>query len=295
MKFNEIEYSGKLCSKIKKYYASYADEIGYQEFSDQYLKAQLENKLAKYVFEEVTSFSSQTNKIKILDIGSGLGGTIAEFRRNGIDCFGVEPDRIAIKITKDRLFEEKLGDPGVLCQGVGESLPFHSKSFDLVCSITVIEHVKNLEEYLREAYRVLKPDGEIFIIAPNYFSFWEGHYRLYTPPYIMYLSKGFFKLYSKLFARNPKYTNRLNFKINPVYLKKLFRETDFKNIKDISLNRMKKLFNYPEELVDNTMREKIEKIRSNLFLRFIIKTVINIIGVTKVYHPIVLIAQKLEE
>lgn len=50
--------------------------------------------------------------------------------------------------------------------GVAEQLPFADASFDAVLSLNVLEHVKDPFQAAREIMRVLKPGGEVFVVAP---------------------------------------------------------------------------------------------------------------------------------
>lgn len=49
-----------------------------------------------------------------------------------------------------------------------DPLPFEADTFDIVCSLAVIEHLENTDHFLREAYRVLKPGGVFYISTPNF-------------------------------------------------------------------------------------------------------------------------------
>lgn len=49
---------------------------------------------------------------------------------------------------------------------VGQSLPFADASFDLVLSLSVLEHVDDPFACAEELARVVKPDGKIFCVAP---------------------------------------------------------------------------------------------------------------------------------
>jgi len=50
----------------------------------------------------------------------------------------------------------------------GESLSFNAHSFDYIILSHIISVVDNPEKLLEETYRVLKPDGKIFIL--NHFT-----------------------------------------------------------------------------------------------------------------------------
>ena len=63
-----------------------------------------------------------------------------------------------------------LTEPLYLTQGDITSLPFRSKSFDLVLCSEVLEHIPNWEQALLELSRVLKDTGSLIISTPNNFS-----------------------------------------------------------------------------------------------------------------------------
>ena len=57
----------------------------------------------------------------------------------------------------------------------GMALPFADRSFDLVLSHAVIEHVSDAALYLRECRRVLRPDGRLYLSTAPYLSFAGAH------------------------------------------------------------------------------------------------------------------------
>ncbi len=48
----------------------------------------------------------------------------------------------------------------------GKTIPFPDNTFDSILASEVLEHVFNLEDILKELYRVLKPGGKILITIP---------------------------------------------------------------------------------------------------------------------------------
>lgn len=79
------------------------------------------------------------------------------------------------------------------------SLPFKTNSIDLIYAGHIIEHLQidNAIEFLKEIHRILKPNGEVFIVVPDFekvyksVDFIEANRLLYTPKEIKtYKDKG---------------------------------------------------------------------------------------------------------
>jgi len=49
-----------------------------------------------------------------------------------------------------------------------QGLPFADDSFDKVISLSVLEHVGNLDNILKEVKRILKPGGEFEVFVPHF-------------------------------------------------------------------------------------------------------------------------------
>ncbi len=149
---------------------------------------------------------------RILDIGSGVGSFVVACRERGLLAFGVEPDRIgqggrltSVQIAKRRLRER------AFAVALGERLPFADQSFDLVTLNQVMEHVFDQAAVLREAARVLKPGGALYIACPNYLRFREPHYKIFWLPL---LPKPLGRCYLKMRGRNPILLRQLTYTTN---------------------------------------------------------------------------------
>ena len=57
----------------------------------------------------------------------------------------------------------------------GGTLPFPDETFDIVLSSQVMEHNRHIEAYYREAARVLKPWGFLYLHFPHRFQPYDGH------------------------------------------------------------------------------------------------------------------------
>jgi ubiquinone/menaquinone biosynthesis C-methylase UbiE len=148
---------------------------------------------------------------RVLEIGAGCGAQLMSAARDfGAHAVGVEPgdEEFPANINLGRAFFASMGMSPTLVDAPGECLPFADNTFDAVFSFNVLEHVNDPARMLSEAVRVLAPGGTAFILAPNYGSFWEGHYSI---PWIPHMPRPMARLFVKIFRRSPKYVDTLNF------------------------------------------------------------------------------------
>ncbi len=116
---------------------------------------------------------------RILDIGTGSGVMAAELGRRAAEVVGVD-------VRDQRRVEEGFR----FVQVEGTTLPFEDRSFDVVLSNHVIEHVGGPDEqllHLREVHRVLADDGICYLATPNKWILVEPHFRL---PFLSWLPQG---------------------------------------------------------------------------------------------------------
>ncbi len=108
---------------------------------------------------------AQTNKLhKILDVGCGTGRLVKYLNQNGFEASGCDNATEAVKKAI------QLNSRNLISKASANHLPFTKNSFDLVTAISVIEHLnkKQAGKFLKEAKRVLKPKGFIFLVTPNF-------------------------------------------------------------------------------------------------------------------------------
>jgi SAM-dependent methyltransferase len=98
---------------------------------------------------------------KLLEIGSSLGFLLADFKKDGWDVMGVEPDGFRCHYTKETHGIEAF-------YGILEDAGIADESFDVVLLNHVIEHMDNPLTTLREINRVLKPKGHFVVETPRY-------------------------------------------------------------------------------------------------------------------------------
>ena len=80
----------------------------------------------------------------------------------------------------DALFDDRARHAGVrLVEADAAALPFPDAAFDLVCSFNAFEHVADPDAVLREAIRVTKPGGVVYLLfGPLYWSSYGLHAML---------------------------------------------------------------------------------------------------------------------
>jgi 2-polyprenyl-3-methyl-5-hydroxy-6-metoxy-1,4-benzoquinol methylase len=97
----------------------------------------------------------------VLDLGCNNGYGTEEIARDTASVIGIDVSEQAIKDAKRRY-------PNLdFRQYDGGKLPFADGQFDLVTSFQVIEHVVDVESYLSDICRVLKPHGLALFTTPN--------------------------------------------------------------------------------------------------------------------------------
>lgn len=101
---------------------------------------------------------------RILEIGAGTGQQALDLANRGFDVEAIEvPDSL---YAGKRLFPIKDYD--------GLTIPFPDRSFDVVYSSNVLEHVPDLVRIYSEIRRVLKADGYIVHVLPTHaWRFWS--------------------------------------------------------------------------------------------------------------------------
>ena len=103
-------------------------------------------------------------KVKILDIGCG-GGLLSEpMRRLGAEVLGIDASDKNVKIAKAHAKKSKL-DIRYLCASP-ESLNTVTK-FDVILNMEIVEHVEDIDFFLKSCSRLLKKNGIMFVATLN--------------------------------------------------------------------------------------------------------------------------------
>lgn len=115
--------------------------------------------------------------LNILEIGAAQGRELVALAKMGHQLTGVEPWQPALEVAKQLL--GKHGFSAELHHAKGESLPLADAQFDLVLAFSVLEHVDDLPQVLREIQRVLKPGGLLWFNTASAMSPWQDEIRYF--------------------------------------------------------------------------------------------------------------------
>lgn len=144
---------------------------------------------------------------KVLDVGFGNGAFLNDSKAVGWEVTGVDPDKTAVANVKKRGMD--------VCQGGIEVFEGRSEIFEAITISHVIEHVHDPEMVLKNAYRLLKPGGVLFIETPNIESY---GYRLFRHNWLPLDSPRHLIIFSKNSIRDLLHKvgfNNIRFKSRP--------------------------------------------------------------------------------
>ena len=120
-----------------------------------------ENDIEQFVLSKLVPKSAHA----FLDVGGGFGRLIPAYQgvvKNSITLFDYSEKLLASarkKYAEDKRFKA--------VQGNFYEMPFEKESFDAGCSVRVIHHVENVDQYFSEIARVLKSNSYFVLEYAN--------------------------------------------------------------------------------------------------------------------------------
>ena len=152
-------------------YAKYLLEKTHQDYDT---IAEHFSKTRSFVWEELKSLSQYSFEAeRVLDLGCGNGRLLEIFKDKSIDYIGVDSSEKLIEIAKRKYPKAKFQ------KGDALNLPFPANYFDKIYSIAVLHHIPSVKfrlRFLREAKRVLKPEGLLILTVWN---LWQQKFLKY--------------------------------------------------------------------------------------------------------------------
>lgn len=116
-----------------------------------------------------------TEEKNLLDIGCGTGDFLVEALKKSWIVTGVEPS-----IKAKKLAGKKLNCQSQIFSDIDE---IKNSTFDVITLWHVLEHVYDLDLFLKKIKELLKPNGIIIVAVPNFKSYDAKYYKQYWAAY----------------------------------------------------------------------------------------------------------------
>jgi SAM-dependent methyltransferase len=109
--------------------------------------------------------------MKLLEPGCGRGEHLRLFKNLGVDAYGLDLSPESPLFAKDLNIS--------VCNLDDGKLPYPDNNFDVIYSKSFLEHLRNPGKFLEEAFRVLKPNGLLLSMVPD----WESQHKKFYDDY----------------------------------------------------------------------------------------------------------------
>ncbi|TGN08017.1 class I SAM-dependent methyltransferase [Leptospira ilyithenensis] len=145
----------------------------------------------KWEFDIAFDIIKKYNPKSLLEIGAGRGHFIEKIQSLGVSSLGLEFNKEALAFAENKKLP--------IINSTMESLIFQKKSYDVVVSFEVFEHLTDPKAYLEESLQLLTQNGLMIIAVPNRKSFIRhADVALEMPPHHMLsMDVDFFKYIAK--------------------------------------------------------------------------------------------------
>lgn len=105
--------------------------------------------------------AQQIAKVRVLEVGSGLGYLTYALKKAGYDCLGIDVSSRAVEAAR-----RNFGDFYVQMDIMEMSIE-KEETYDFIIATELIEHVANPKALVAKAQSLLKPGGRLILTTPN--------------------------------------------------------------------------------------------------------------------------------
>lgn len=140
---------------LEQFYSSWFEEI------DPALRLKDRRALRRIFAHTLSIIAARHPGGRILDVGCGLGCFLEFMREHGYETHGVEYSQPIVRFLRECV--------GLSIQrGNLIEAAFPAEDFDAITMFYLLEHLHDPMAVLREARRILKPQGTLFLRVPNF-------------------------------------------------------------------------------------------------------------------------------
>lgn len=188
--------------------------------------------------EEMAKKIDLKSKMRILDAGCGVGGTAIHFAKK-VDCevIGLSLSPNQIKQAKENALKAGVSEQCQFFQMDYSNTNFESQSFDAVIGIESICYAEPKIDFLKEAKRLLKPNGKL-AIADNL----QGKNQLSSEEFDELYTNAFYGCKVKSLDTKDNYLNNLS----QLHFSEISCE-DYTDLIKPSIKRLRRFY-YPAKL-----------------------------------------------
>ena len=136
--------------------------------------------------KRLLSYLTLPHPSSVLDLGCGTGRLLNRLAENFPDLQGIGVD-LSPQMLKEARETNQHHPRLIYTQGNAECLPFATNQFDAVFNTISFLHYPNPQQVFREVYRVLKPEGQFYLVdytrlySFNSIPFSPGGIHFYSP------------------------------------------------------------------------------------------------------------------
>jgi len=109
------------------------------------------------------ALSFLTKKEKVLEVGYGSGIFFPTLNQFYKELHGLDIHKKNKEVTNSL---EKMNIKAKLISANLLNMPYRDQTFDTLVSMSTFEHIKEIDQAIKESARVLKPNGEIIVGVP---------------------------------------------------------------------------------------------------------------------------------
>ncbi|MEE9379544.1 MAG: class I SAM-dependent methyltransferase [Candidatus Lokiarchaeia archaeon] len=129
------------------------------------------------------SFRKMMEGKRVLDLGCSIGGDTISMGENWNvkEFYGIDANQESILVANHFISKHLTNVKFQFIHCYAEKIPFENDFFDAIVSKNTIEHVRSVKKTLSECKRILKKDGNAFLVFPSFkFPFGGAHINSVT-------------------------------------------------------------------------------------------------------------------